>query len=116
MVAINTPFAGSVYARWIPLASVRAFRPDDATLLELAAERDVNARITSVYSRWDPHIPGGSVLAGAANVELATPGHFRALADPRLEQVLLAAVRGDAGQPEAPPGPGGPAAAAAGGE
>ncbi|MBX9244249.1 alpha/beta hydrolase [Actinotalea ferrariae] len=103
MVAINTPFAGSAYARWIPLASLRIFRPDDATLLELGAEQEVNSRITSVYAPWDPHIPGGSVLPGAANVELETPGHFRPLADPRLERVLLAAVRGEGGQPSEPP-------------
>lgn len=104
MVAINTPFAGSAYARFLPLASLRVFRPDDASLLELAAEQAVNERITSVYAPWDPHIPGGSVLAGAANVELATPGHFRPLADPRLERVLLAAVRGEGGQPASPAG------------
>lgn len=105
MVAINTPFAGSAYARWIPLASVRIFRPDDVTLVALGAEQEVNSRITSVYSPWDPHIPAGSVLPGAANVELTTPGHFRPLADPRLERVLLAAVRGESGQPA--PGAGG---------
>ncbi|WP_199424948.1 esterase/lipase family protein [Actinotalea solisilvae] len=109
MVAINTPFAGSAYARWIPLASLRIFRPDDATLVALAAEQEVNSRITSVYAPWDPHIPAGSVLPGAANVELSTPGHFRPLADPRLERVLLAAVRGDSGQPA--PGAGEVAAA-----
>ncbi|WP_182111823.1 triacylglycerol lipase [Actinotalea sp. JY-7876] len=112
MVAINTPFAGSAYARWLPIASLRVFRPDDVGLLELGTEREVNARITSVYAPWDPHIPGGSVLPGAANVELATPGHFRALADPRLERILLDAVRGEAGQPQAPPGPAGAGGAA----
>lgn len=104
MVAINTPFAGSAYARWLPVASLRVFRPDDAGLLELAAEQEVNARITSVYAPWDPHIPGGSVLPGAANVQLETPGHFRPLTDPRLERVLLAAVRGESGQPSHPAG------------
>lgn len=93
MVAINTPFAGSWYARWIPLAAVRAFVPTDATLVALGAEREVNSRITSVYSRYDPHIPAGSVLEGAANLELGTPGHFRALSDPDLERLLLDAVR-----------------------
>jgi alpha-beta hydrolase superfamily lysophospholipase len=94
LVAVNTPFAGSSYARWVPLAAVRAFVPTDATLVALAAEAEVNSRITSVYSRWDPHIPAGSRLAGATNVELATPGHFRALADPALVETLLAAVGG----------------------
>ena len=93
MVAVNTPFAGSTYARWIPLPSIRAFVPTDATLVALAADSVVNARITSVHSRWDPHIPGGSALDGAANITLDVPGHFRSLEDPQLRGVLLEAVR-----------------------
>lgn len=93
MVAVNTPFAGSSYARWVPLPAVRAFVPTDATLVALAAELEVNSRITSVHSRWDPHIPAGSVLEGATNVEISTPGHFRPLADPELERIVLDAVR-----------------------
>ena len=93
MVAVNTPFAGSAYARWIPLPSIRAFVPTDATLVALAAEIEVNSRITSVHSRWDPHIPAGSVLDGAANITLDVPGHFRSLEDPRLREVILEAVR-----------------------
>lgn len=94
MVAVATPFGGSTLARFVPLGAVRAFVPTDATLLALAAEHEVNTRITSVYSRWDPHIPSGSVLtAAAANVELATPGHFRVLADPDLVPVVLQVLR-----------------------
>lgn len=93
MVAIATPFAGSPYARWVPLRAVRAFVPTDAALVALSAERAVNARIASVYSRFDPHIPGCCAIPGAAaNVELATPGHFRLLADPRLPGVVLEQV------------------------
>lgn len=89
MVAVNTPFAGSVYARWIPMRSVRAFIPSDATIVALAAEVEVNRRITSVHAFWDPHIPGGSALDGAQDVVLDTPGHFRPLADPQLQALLL---------------------------
>ena len=92
MVAINTPFAGSPYARWIPLAAVRAFVPTDATLAALTADLVVNARITSVSGPFDPHIPGGSDLDGAANVHLATPGHFRILSDPELVPTILSAL------------------------
>ncbi len=93
MVAVNTPFSGSAYARWFLAPAVRAFIPTDRTIVELAAERSVNGRITSVHSRWDPHIPGGSVLDGAHNVVLDTPGHFRPLADPRLHALLLERIR-----------------------
>ncbi|MDO8384687.1 MAG: universal stress protein, partial [Microbacterium sp.] len=58
----------------------RGRSPIRALLLETAAD----ARIVSVYGRFDPHIPGGSALPGARNVVLDTMGHFRVLADPRI--------------------------------
>ncbi|MEZ0447970.1 esterase/lipase family protein [Cellulomonas sp. ICMP 17802] len=89
MIAVNTPFSGSVHARWFLAPAVRAFIPSNATIVALARERSVNARITSVHSAWDPHIPAGSALDGAQNVVLSTPGHFRPLADPALDALLL---------------------------
>ena len=94
MIAVNTPFAGSSYARWFVTPAVRAFIPSDATIVALDAERTVNHRITSVYSWWDPHIPAGSALDGATEVVLDTPGHFRPLADPRLHELLLERIVG----------------------
>jgi len=88
MVAVNTPFDGSTLARWTFSPALRAFRPAHPTIRELGAELDVNERIVNVQSRWDPHVPGGSTLPGAVDVELDTPGHFRPLLDPRLDEVL----------------------------
>ena len=111
MVTVNTPFAGSPYARWIPLAAVRAFVPTDVTLAALTADLVVNARITSVSGPFDPHIPGGSDLDGATNVHLTTPGHFRILGDPRLGPTILAALEAArplsprAAEPARPPSP-----------
>lgn len=93
MVAVNTPFSGSPYARWIPFPAVHAFAPTNGALTALGADISVNARITSVCSRFDPHIPGSSTLVGAVNVEVATPGHFRALSDPELLPLILATMR-----------------------
>nr|WP_194718940.1 alpha/beta hydrolase [Plantibacter sp. CFBP 8775] len=92
MLAVAAPFAGSRYARLMLLPSLRIFTPDDPTILALSREATVNPRIVSVYGRFDPHIPGGSRLDGAKNVELDTGGHFRILADPRVfaEAQLLA--------------------------
>lgn len=92
MVAIATPFSGSVYARYVPLRSIRAFSPADATTLLLGSNPDVNARITSIYGIFDPHIPGGSALVGATNVVLPVAGHFRILGDPALLTALDAAL------------------------
>lgn len=79
MIAVATPFSGSVYAPYTLLASLRAFSPTDATTVLLGRNLEVNARITSIYAEFDPHIPGGSNLPGATNVRLRTAGHFRIL-------------------------------------
>jgi triacylglycerol lipase len=89
MVAVNTPFAGSRYARWFPVRAVRAFVPTNATIVALAAELEVNTHITSAHSFWDPHVPEGSALDGAADLVLETPGHFRPLMDQRLTALLV---------------------------
>jgi Predicted acetyltransferases and hydrolases with the alpha/beta hydrolase fold len=89
MIAIATPFGGSRYARYAPSRVLRAFSPADATLLELAANQDANARILSVAAAIDPQIPNGSVLRGARNVTLPLSGHFRPLGDRRLHLLLL---------------------------
>ncbi len=90
MVAVNTPFSGSPYARYLPVRSVRAFLPDDEVLTALAAQRADHDRIISVATCYDPHIPNGSELPGARFVRLRTPGHFRSLTDPELLPLLLA--------------------------
>ncbi|ACZ30788.1 putative lipase transmembrane protein [Xylanimonas cellulosilytica DSM 15894] len=92
VVAIAAPFAGARRARLVPLHTIQVFRPDDPGIVALARADDADARIVSVFGSWDPHIPEGSALAGARNVRLATPGHFRVLADPRLPHVVLDAV------------------------
>jgi pimeloyl-ACP methyl ester carboxylesterase len=84
MVAVASPFGGSRYAALMVSATLRSFSPRNATILALARETAINARITSVYAAFDPHIPGGSELAGAKNVRLETGGHFRVLAHPRV--------------------------------
>jgi triacylglycerol lipase len=88
MAAVSTPFSGSLYARFAPVRSIRAFSPRDPTTVRLAANREVNARITSIYGEFDPHIPGGSALPGATNVRVPVGGHFRILADPRTIRAM----------------------------
>lgn len=94
MVAVATPWAGSVYARLFPPGTaVRHFSPRDRQILALARERDVNARIVAVAPAWDPHVPGTGELAGARrNVRLGGSGHFRVLDDADLRETVLAAV------------------------
>ncbi|MCM3695622.1 esterase/lipase family protein [Microbacterium oleivorans] len=90
MLAVATPFGGSRYGRLMVLPSLRIFSPRSATILALSREHEVNARIVSVYGRFDPHIPEGSELPGAAkNVRLETGGHFRVLAHSRVIAELI---------------------------
>jgi hypothetical protein len=96
MAAIATPFSGSVYARYIPLRSIRAFSPSDPTTVLLARNREVDSRITSIFGVFDPHIPGGSALPGATNVRLPVAGHFRLLQDPAVVAALDSALSGAA--------------------
>jgi pimeloyl-ACP methyl ester carboxylesterase len=82
MVAVCTPFAGSRLARWLLDPSLRAFLPTDSTIVSLSKHADVNSRIVSIYPPVDQHVPDGSQLAGATNVEIDVPGHFRLLSNP----------------------------------
>jgi alpha-beta hydrolase superfamily lysophospholipase len=87
-VTVATPFGGSSLARFIPLPSVRALMPTAPGLLRLALSRAVNAQIVSVWGWFDPHVPAGSRLEGARNIELDVGGHFRILARPELLAIV----------------------------
>lgn len=110
LVAVNTPFAGSVYARWFPARPVRALSPRDPQLRALARDVVTHARIWSLFARFDPHVPGGSELVGAVNVRLPVDGHFRPLDDARLHAAVLDAVArlSDPGQDQGDVAPAGP--------
>lgn len=92
LVAVNTPFDGSSLAHLLPLPTLRMFRPESAELAELAAASHVNRLIVSIFGSFDPHIPGGSWLDGARNIQLETRGHFLPLGDPLVHAAILDAV------------------------
>lgn len=89
MVAVCSPFSGSRYASFMLLPSLRAFSPRNAVTMQLSREERVNERITSVYGLFDPHIPEGSMLPGARNIQLDTAGHFRILAHEDTIRTIL---------------------------
>ncbi|TNU76252.1 alpha/beta hydrolase [Miniimonas arenae] len=92
LVAVNTPFGGSRLARWFPARAVRALSPLDTDIVALGRTVDTHDRIHSIYARFDPHVPDGSVLVGATNVELPIDGHFRVLASRTLHRAVVEAV------------------------
>lgn len=82
MVAMCSPFGGSrLAARVFQRTPLGLFAPTGATILALAAESAVNARIVSIGSAWDEMIPNGSWLEGARNVTAPMAGHFRPIAN-----------------------------------
>jgi hypothetical protein len=90
MVAVASPFSGSRYAAFMLLPSLRALSPSNAVTVQMSRELHVNERITSVYGLFDPHIPEGSVLPGARNIQLDTGGHFRILEHADTLRTVLA--------------------------
>lgn len=95
LIALNTPFGGSTLAKYAPVRTLRAFSPVNETVQILAANLAANRDITSIFSRLDPLIPGGSRLEGATNVELPIVGHFRPLDTVDFfEQIERAITRG----------------------
>lgn len=89
MVAINTPFSGSRYATYVPLKTVRIFLPNSPILTGLSNSTKINKNIISIYGQFDPHIPEGSYLKGATNIQLPIRGHFKVLANSRLLDEVL---------------------------
>ncbi len=92
VVAICTPFGGARLARYLPWPALRPLVPGHPSLVHLAAAQAVNSRIVSIYGAFDPHIPEGSELPGATNIELPVAGHFRILSRPETRRAVLTAV------------------------
>ncbi|GAA1793025.1 alpha/beta fold hydrolase [Agromyces lapidis] len=92
VVAICTPFAGARRARLFGDPSIRALLPSDETIVMLEDAASVNARIVSVFGTFDPHVPDGSALEGAMNVQVPVAGHFRLLGAPETAAAVLAGI------------------------
>jgi triacylglycerol lipase len=100
MITVNTPFAGSVYARLSPTRHLRDFHPEDVTLSTLHENLEANARITAISTVFDPVIPAWGGLECARNIKVHTVGHFRVLGDPQLQAIVVeAAARADEAGP-----------------
>ncbi len=92
LVAVCTPFHGSRLAGLFLVPSIRAFLPDDETIVMLGREDSVNGRIVSIFGRFDPHIPDGSALDGATNVIVPASGHFRILGAKETHRAVIEGV------------------------
>ncbi len=93
VVGIATPFGGSTRA-WLLQQdpSIRALRPDDPVIAALRSAVSADARIASIHPVWDPHVPNGSVLDGAHNVEVPVAGHFLVMRAPATVDAVRDAI------------------------
>jgi triacylglycerol lipase len=89
LIALNTPFSGSRYANILPIKSLRIFKPESPLLSLLTSNALINRNIVSIFGKFDPHIPGGSLLDGAKNIQLPTRGHFRIMHDTRVHNAII---------------------------
>jgi triacylglycerol lipase len=94
MVTVNAPFSGSDVAHVLPMRVVRHFDPRHPTISNLNRNTEVNARITSICSTYDPLIRAHESMDGATNVALDAIGHFGIMTDPRLQAAILTVVSG----------------------
>jgi len=94
VVAIATPFSGSVRAELMLSPALREFRPGHSTIRELAERPDVDGRIVSIFGDYDFHVPAGSAVEGAVNVRVPRIGHFGVLVDDEVTAAVLEAVDG----------------------
>ena len=94
MIAVAVPFSGSTYARYMLAPSLRSFAASNVHITGLNRNTETNRKIISIFSRFDPHIPEGSALSGARNIEIDTGGHFRLLADSRVAAAVMTKLSG----------------------
>lgn len=96
LIAFSAPWEGSKLARIFPPWSfVRRLMPQGSDVVyswDDKTEARIRKRIYSIAPLWDPHIPSGSFLPGANNIELETSGHFRSLNDPQALDAVFASA------------------------
>lgn len=92
LVTVCTPFQGSHLARLFVDPSIREFLPTGPAIVSLGRETSINGRIVSIFGRFDPHIPEGSALDGATNVEVPGVGHFLVLTHPATHRAVVDAI------------------------
>lgn len=104
LIAFAAPWQGSTLARLFPPFSVVGKLvpngPDVARDWDDEREKLIRSRIYSLAPSWDPHIPSGSVLAGAHNIQLTTAGHFKPIADPKAFETVVGAINELLDEPE----------------
>ena len=94
LVAVASPFAGSVLAKKFPMFIHKEILPGSDTLNELALCTEVNNKIVYIYPLWDNVvIPLEScILEGDKNLQVDVYGHQKIVFDGRTENIILKEV------------------------
>ncbi len=95
VIAIATPFAGSELATRVRLKTIQELAPTSDTIRMLAAEKQANRAIVSIFGTFDNHVwPTESCrLEGAKNIQIDVFGHHAILDDPRIQPIIQEEVR-----------------------
>lgn len=91
LIAVNTPWRGSDLARY-GVGAWREFEPRRPTMTRLAAEHDVDERITAISSAVDQYVPRDSAPRASTRIDLPHIGHFRVLAAPDVVDLIVRRV------------------------
>lgn len=91
VIAIATPFKGTLLCRIIPHKAYNEFIPQAQLVKMLQRDVKYNHKIISIAPQWDNHIwpQNGSYLEGAENITLTINGHHRILFQKELQRTLL---------------------------
>lgn len=89
VIAIATPFSGSVLARLVRHKSFKELSPDSQLIQDLNSDTTVNNKIISIYPSYDNLAPKGSVLTYAENIKVNVKGHHKILFDKQAQDVVI---------------------------
>lgn len=93
VIAINTPFSGSRWARFVRMRRLRDLRPESRQIVTLGRPADANARVVSIGSRLDPLVTESTALPGAVHVVVPRVGHFLPLRTTTTVDLVARIVR-----------------------
>ncbi len=98
LIAIATPFAGSIIVKLIPHKAFKELSPKSQIIADSNSHPEVNKNIVSIIPSFDNHVfpKGSSYLEGTKNIKVNIHGHHKILfVDEVVEKVLdLLSARG----------------------
>ena len=94
LIAIATPFSGSLVANLINHKVINELAPDGKIINNLARNKAVNRKIVSIFGESDNFVQPteSSRLKGAKNIQVKIRGHHKFLMDKNVLKIILKEV------------------------